>query len=227
MNYALFANSLNLGSNSSFYVSQNTNSKLGTIPLSAQDPFKKLGYESIYSRYKKEIESLASQYLKLSNYGNLLCFAIPKDTIHKYVFPAVSGGVKKPVAIDGIGETSDIKTIMETLRHHPERINDTDKLEFCLIMTQNKGGLDPDTGIKIIPILSGDPTKLAELQKKEDALFAKIKAAIEEEENAKAQATAVNRANTIVNHLVLPGKDIQGVAPAKAMARINLIMNHI
>jgi hypothetical protein len=94
-----------------------------------------------------------------------------------------------------------------------------------MIMSQTKGGMDPGTGIKIIPIVSGDPAKLVELQKKEDALFAKIKAAIEEEENAKA--TAVNRANTIVNHLVLPGKDVQGVAPAKTMARINTIMGHI
>jgi hypothetical protein len=156
-----------------------------------------------------------------------LFIAIPKDKIHKYAYLAVSGGAKVSMHIEGVGETSDIRVIMDNLLNHPERIKDTDRLEFCLIMTQKKGGLDPDTGIKIIPILSGDPVKLAELQKKEDALFAKIKAAIEEEDNTKAQAAAVDRANTIVNHIVLPGKDAQGVMPAKTMARINNIMGHI
>lgn len=113
---------------------------------------------------------------------------------------------------------------MDTLVNHPEKIEKKDALEFCLIMTQKKGGLDPDTGIKVIPVLSGTPEKLAELQKEEDALLAKIKAAIEEEEKAKTQEVALNRANAIVSHLApTEHNNDQALRLAKAMGRINVL----
>lgn len=240
MNYALFANAGNFGSNSASYVVQNANAAKGIFDLPVNEPFKKIGYEHIYNKFKDELEELGQQYNTKCSYGNLLFIAIPKDKIHKYAYLAATGGKRVPMSIEGHGDTTDIRVIMHTLLHEPEKIkssgnplaleysdireNNTDMLEFCLIMTQTKGGLDPDTGIKIFPILSGEPARLAELQKKEDALFAKIKAAIEQEENAKA--TAANRANAIVNHLVLPSKDA-GVMPVKTMARIHTIMGHI
>ena len=197
MNYALFANTNNSGSNSLEYIINNWNSLKGTRDILAIDSFKKLGYENIYHQFKDEIEKLSQEYNMAGQYGNLLFIAIPKEDIHKYVYLAVSGATKEALEIEGIGETYDIRIIMDNLLNHPERIEDIDQLEFCLIMTQKDGGLDPNCGIHIYPILTGDPEKLAELKKKEEALFAKIAQVVKHEQQQDLQATALRRANIL------------------------------
>jgi len=198
MNYALFANSRNSGSCTADYVLENENSKLGsTINIALSEPFKMFGYQGVYSdALKNKIEVLAQEYKDASKYGNLLFIAVPKNKVHKYVYLAETGGPKIDIEIDGIGRTSDIRIIMDTLLSAPHKIKDTDELEFCLIMMQHKGGLDPKTGIKIMPILSGDPNKLAELQKKEDELLAEITQRVqdfERRENALARAAVLSK----------------------------------
>jgi hypothetical protein len=54
----------------------------------------------------------------------------------------------RTINIRGIGQTPDINVIMETLNHNPEKMEETDKLEFCMIMAQHKGGLDPAPAFK-------------------------------------------------------------------------------
>jgi hypothetical protein len=199
MNYAFFGNLDNSGSCTADYIKSNANSTLGnTIKLSAKDPFTKLGYEWAYNKYKTEIEKLAADYCSVENYGNLLLFAIPKEKINKYVYLARTGGPRVSLKIDG-KEVFDTQTILETFINQPYNIADTNKREFCLIMTQNKGGLDPATGIQVHPILSGDPEKLQLLKQREDALFAKIRIDIEEYEK---QQQSVGRMRRIINHLV-------------------------
>ena len=202
MNYAFFANSTNFGSNSIHYVRKNANSIKGTRELSSREPFKKLGYEHIYLHFKAEIEELCEAYASSGNYGNLLFIAVPKEDIHKHVYLGESGATKVWLEIEGIGKTYDIRIIMDNLLNHPERIKDIDQLEFCLIMTQQDGGLDPHCGIHIYPILTGDPEKLAELKKKEEALFAKIAQVIKHEQQQTMQAIALRRANILVSQMV-------------------------
>ena len=175
MNYAFFANSRNPGSSSAYYIGANTNSFAGSsIQVSCKDSFAKLGYEWVYAKYKTDIEQLAYDYENLAKSGNALLIAVPKNRIHKYVYLAHAGGPKRVISIDGIGNTTDIRLIMETLLYNPEKIKDTDELEFCLIMTQEKGGLDPSTGIQMYPFISGDAVKVKELKVREDELLAKI-----------------------------------------------------
>lgn len=198
MNYAFFANSAVKGSSSSFYVYNNHNSPTGRkIKLSGDSSFSFLGYEWLYKKYSAEIDKLANDYAELSRFGNLLLIAVPKDSIKKYVYLAESGGMPRTINIQGIGQTSDINVIMETLNNNPEKMEETDKLEFCMIMTQHKGGLDPATGIQIHPFVSGLPEKVKELQIRETALFAKMKADIQDQEKEKS----MNRAGIIAGHL--------------------------
>ena len=226
MNYALFSNCLNPGSNTAYYISTNDNAS--AINLSIIDPFKNLGYEHIYHKFKHELVMLNWAYQ--NRFGNLLFIAIPKEKIHKYAFVAGPYGYKKMVWIAGIGETSDIKIIMETLKNNPEKISnisDQQMLEFCLVMTQKKGGLDPNTGIKILPILSGNQEKLKELQLREETLFAKIKAAIEQEEQNRAHGNAIQRAHAVLNHIVPTNNVAQPVVLTNAMARIQNTLGHL
>src|ERR1700733_6330479 len=200
MNYALFANSKNTGSNSAYYLLNNHNSPAGrTIGVSPLEPFRIFGYQALCDRkLVQKIETLAQEYENASKYGNLLFIAVPKDKIHKYVYLAWTGGSKQSMYITdkNLIETSDIRVIMDTLLNAPHKTPDTDKLEFCLIMMQHKGGLDPNTGIKVMPILSGDPQKLEELKKKEDALLAEITQRVhdfERRENALARAAVLSK----------------------------------
>ena len=91
MNYAFFANSGNVGSNSAHYVIENINAFAGSkIKISIKEPFTLLGYDWIYKKNQKEIELLAKDYENLSKYGNMLLIAIPKDKIYKYGISVVA-----------------------------------------------------------------------------------------------------------------------------------------
>ena len=201
MNYSLFANSTNRGSNSLWYLICNANSLKGTRDILARNAFKKLGFEQIYHKFEYEIEELTQEYNMAGQYGNLLFIAVPKEDIHKYVYLGISGAMKAALEIEGMGKTYDIRIIMDNLLNHPERIENIDQLEFCLIMTQHNGGLDPHCGIHMYPILTGDPQKLAELKKKEEVLFAKIEQAIKQEQQQTMQAMALRRANILVGQM--------------------------
>jgi|GEM_PF-1568593 len=230
MNYALFANSTYRGSCTADYVLDNANSLAGSkINISPSEPFRMFGYQAICDdALKKKIEALAQEYKNASKYGNLLCIAVPKDKIHKYVYLAKTGGAKIDIEIDGIGETSDIRIIMDTLLNAPHKIKNTDQLEFCLIMMQKKGGLDPNTGIKIMPILLGDPKKLEELKKKEDVLLAEIKQKVEQFE---MREKAVTRAAILTNQVNAREYTAQSSFDEQRMTqayeRATAILNHL
>jgi hypothetical protein len=199
MNYAFFANAGNVGSNSPSYVTANANSPMGSaVNISAEEPFTLLGYKWIYKKHEQEIEQLAQDYNNLSKYGNMLLIAVPKDKIYKYVYLCKSGGLQKPLEKKDGTQITDIRIAMETLLKTPETLKDSDRVEFCLIMTQQKGGLDPSTGIQIYPLLSGDPEKLKALQAREKVLLDKITADVKEAEKQQA----LQRAAKIAGHVV-------------------------
>ena len=96
--------------------------------------------------------------------------------------------------IEGIGETDDIKTIITTLRNSPEKIKDSDQMEFVLIMTQDKhGGLNPESGIKVHMFDAADPEKLAAFKEKEHRLLEQIKQEIEQEKSKKSAVTTAGQ----------------------------------
>ncbi len=196
MNYAFFANSVHFGSNSAYYVVSNAG--FNPLIISSKIPFKLLGYESIYQKYAPEIEQLANDYQELSPFGNMLLIAIPKDKIYKYVFVCDAYAKHSPVLKKDGTQITDVRVTMETLLKRPEELRDSDQIEFCLIMTQQKGGLDPSTGIQIFPLLSGDPEKLKVLQEREKILLDKITADVKEAEKQQA----LQRATKITGHVV-------------------------
>lgn len=199
MNYAFFANLGNLGSNSAVYVLKNQNAPAGReIEMSNKDPFTLFGYDLIYKKYQKEIEQLAQDYKNLSKYGNMILIAIPKDKIYKYVYLCSSGGIQAPLRKEDGPDITDIRIAMEALLKDPDSLRDSDQIEFCLIMTQQKGGLDPSTGIQIYPLLSGDPKRLKVLQDREKILLDRITVDIKEAEKQQA----LQRAAKITGHLV-------------------------
>ena len=198
MNYTFFANTKNLGSNSADYVIKNKNAPAGReIEISIKEPFTLLGYDWIYKKYQQEIEQLTEDYANLSGYGNMLLIAVPKDKIYKYVYICKSGGLQQPLMKKDGTQITDIRIAMETLLKNPEQIVDSDQIEFCLIMTQIKGGLDPSSGIQIYPLLSGDPEKLKALQAREKILLDKITADVKEAEKQQA----LERAAKITGHV--------------------------
>ena len=180
LNYAFFAQMNDSGSNTAYFVANNLNWGSSPIHITIQDAFIFLGYEDIYNNYSAEIKELAMEYEE-GNFGNILLVAIPKNSIKSFVYlcqpgqgNSGMGGVKRSIWIDGIGTTDNSMLIMDHLIKTPSSITNTDMLEFCLIMTSKNGGLDPQTGIQIYPILSGDTQKLAALQAKEEQLCKRI-----------------------------------------------------
>ncbi len=197
MNYALFGNVTNDGSSSAYYFVANNN--VGNIHISLEDVFRFNQYSSYYEKYKNKLNALEQEHKELSELGNMLLIAIPEDKLKDCVYLCGSGGYKRSIPIKNNGilaklgirfhKTNDIKTIMDTLRTNPEKFENpdlpyqnSDRLEFGMPMTWDLT-LNPDSGIKIFNCNAADPEKLAEFNKKYDALFEEIKKDIERDRN--------------------------------------------
>ncbi len=184
LNWGLFSNCSDLGSNSISYVLNNSN---GSLPLAIQEMqgrgfsiksiFDNLGYTHIYEKYKDQLSNLEQEHNNLSEHGQMLLFAVPKDKIKDCVYLTRAGGPKVKISIDGIGDTDDINIIMETLRNNPEKIADTDRIQFALVKTWDFA-LNPEkSGIKVFPFnaADADSEKVKEFRAKEEELFRQIK----------------------------------------------------
>ncbi len=181
MNYALFGNTDKLGSSSIWYA---TKYKSCPINISLKNVFNYFGHEDIYKKHEKQLEGLEQEYQGLSKYGSMVVVGVPEDRLADCVYLTNCYGGKQKIDIEGIGETDDIKTIITTLRHAPEKIFNSDELEFVLIMTQDKhGGLNPESGIKVQRFDAADPEKLAAFRKKERLLLEQIKQEIKQEKS--------------------------------------------
>lgn len=173
MNYGLFANAKNKGSSSACYALENCNA--GNVRIELEDSFKHFDAMDIYHKYQKELQKLEKDYSTLG-YGNLLMIAVPKQKIKDLVYLAVTGGGKSQVYYKDGNLAEGMDQIMEALCNEPEKLLETDTLEFCMPMTQKDGGLDPQTGIKVIPFVLGDKKRVEALKKREQELFDRIKA---------------------------------------------------
>jgi len=174
VNWAYFGNTTKIGSSSAHYIVSNNN--VGSIQLTTQEVFTLNNLEHLYANYKERLDALQKEFDTLTHYGSCLMLAVPKTTIQKHVYVAAVGGAKRKVVIKDIGETDDIRIIMETLNNHPEDIENIDKIEFCIPMTYDKkGALNPESGIKIYTFNAGDQEKLNDYYDRRNVLFNEIK----------------------------------------------------
>ena len=174
-NYALFGNSTKLGSSSAHYFVDNAN--VGNIHISLEDVFRLHGYLPYYKKYKRKLKRIEREHKKLSKHGNLLLIAVPEDKLKDCVYSC-----ERSLNIQEIGETDDIKIIMDTLRTNQEKLGNSDQVEFCMIMTWDLA-LNPDSGLKMFSYNAADQEKLTAFNEKANALFEKIKKDIEQDRN--------------------------------------------
>ncbi len=181
LNYATLGNSSFHGSSSIEFVLSNKNrgTCFGGKNISLESVFYDLGYYQIYEKYQRELLELDREHSYLTKYGQLLLFGIPKDKIKNLVYLTHCGGQKRRIKIDGVGETDDIELIMKTLCNNPERIDNTDRLEFALIKTWDLA-LDPKSGVKVIAKNAVDPEKWKAFKAKEDVLWERMQADLEQ-----------------------------------------------
>ena len=179
LTWSLFGNSTNLASNSVNYsvYNHNCNDHRNRIKrISIKSAFEDLGFAHIYEKYKNQLDNLEQEHKNLSEHGQMLLFAIPKDKIEDCVFPVDDYGCKDEVFIDGLGYRNDISIIMETLRSNPEKIN-YNNLQFALVKTWDFA-LNPEkSGIKVFPFdaTDTDSEKVKKFRAKEEELFRQIK----------------------------------------------------
>ncbi len=160
VNWAFFANSSNLGSSSANYITADANVN-DYIQLTPERVFSLNNLEHLYPKYQHQLAQLQQEFEEITQRGTCILLAIPKEKIQKHIYLAYVGGPKRKITIEGIGETDDIVLIMKTLESTPEKIADTDKIEFCIPMTYDKkGALNPESGIKIFAFTAADKEKL-------------------------------------------------------------------
>ncbi len=181
INWAIFANDDNnkpIGNNSINYILRDYNTGTGLYGriISIETVFDNLGYSDIYKKYENQLNELEQEHKNISKYGQFLLFAIPKKKIENYVFPVISGGQKAKIFIEGIGDTDDIKIVMEKLLNNHEKIKyGTNVIEFALVKTwDHEGSLNPESGIKVFAFNAADPEKMKAFNKKQNQLLRQI-----------------------------------------------------
>jgi hypothetical protein len=183
-----FGNLKELGSNPMFYVLNNKN--MADVKISVREIFGMFGYSDIYDQFKNELYNLEKEHQKLTEYGELLQIAVPKNNLDKCINYVELGGSGKKESLDTpeFGSIEDIKKIVEHTNEYSE-----DSAEFNLIMTRDAfGGLNPKSGIKVRSCNIAHSEKMAAFKEKEKQLFDKIREACKEK-NKKEKLAAAER----------------------------------
>ena len=175
LNYAFFGNENNWCSCTAHYLLNNFS--MIDIKIRLRDVFTMLDYKKYYKAYHDELKKLEAEHTSLTSTGHLLLVGIPKNILTDCIYVSGGGGVLASSCVDG-NWTNDITLIMDNLRNHPEKMKDTNIIQFCLVLTGDM--LTPDSGIKVYSYNIADPVKLANFEKKSADLFARIKKDIEE-----------------------------------------------
>lgn len=184
LNYGLWTNLIDIGESSAYYTLTNFNFLQRHNRLDIKQIFDYFNCDYIYRQFSDEIESLASEYKDASTYGNILLFGVPKEKINKVVYNARPYG--KHIKDKSCNEK--FEQLINTMSKETDLTLNVDL--FCMPMTFDMA-LNPNSGIKIFPFITGNVDKLKELKAKEDALFEKIKKAAfkKTEEYAKIKDT--------------------------------------
>jgi len=187
MNYALFCNYQ--GSNTAVYILANYSQNPIDIACSAfmeelqLDRFlttNELGY--IAKRFKQ----LKQEHAVISECGGGLLLSFTPEMLKKCVYPCHPAGKKRTVEIAGIGETADPQVILDTLRTEPEKIKDSDHMEFACVLTHDCA-LIPNNGLDIYEFNAANQEKLAVWRAKKDRLMAWIQERVNRRREAQIQ----------------------------------------
>jgi len=193
LNHALFGNSQFAGNSSMYYFLKNSN--VSIADLNPEELFKANNLQAYYSKYAEEIQNITQLHSEASQYGNMLLVSVPENKL-KWVLPTINDGCIVPVNCKGM-ETSDTKTVLETLKKNPKAIyqqrtfkygdytsvtynRDSDGLEYILPLN-TQYALDPKNGPRIYQFNAADKEKLKKYTEARDALFAKIKQDFEQD----------------------------------------------
>ncbi len=184
INYALFANSK--GSNTCFHVKENYSEN--PIEIDCNQFLSELHFDSFLTQeelehIRKQFNELQAEHATLSKYGGGLLLSFTPKLMKKCIYPSSWSGVKKTVKIKGIGETSDPQLILDTLRTTPEKIVNSDKIEFVCVLSHDCA-LIPDNGLDIYEFNAADQDKLAAWRAKKDTLMAWIKERVDKRRQA-------------------------------------------
>jgi hypothetical protein len=173
MNWALTCNQA--GSNTLQYIAYDRCEN--PIAFSIENIFTTLGLEKYYDLYEIELLNLKYLHTKASKHGAGLIFSFTPEMLKKTVYVCYGSGAKRPVDIQGIGETDDVQLILDTLRTSPEKIDDCDHLEFVYILTGdcalNSEVLASDA-VRYIPFNAADKEKMALYEQTRNELLARI-----------------------------------------------------
>ena len=180
MNYGLFVNTY--GSNTGNYIKINQSENpinLDVTQLLQELKLEQYFHASELARLIQELKALQEEHKLVSQYGGGLLLSFTLEALKKAVYPVEGGGKKRTVHIQGIGETSDVQLILDTLRKAPERIQDSDKMEFVCVLSHDCT-LIPNNGLDIYEFNAADQDKLAEWRKKKDVLMQYIKTIVDQ-----------------------------------------------
>ncbi len=193
MNYALFVNSQ--GSNTGYYIKANKSYTPKDIDCSLL--IKELQLDQYLTQ--DELEYLENQFIELqdehisaSKYGGGLLLSFMPELMAQCVYPCHGGGRKRTVEIEGLGEIYDPKVILDTLRTTPEKIIDSDRMEFVCVLSHDST-LIPNNGLDIYEFNAADQDELAAWRAKKNELMAWIKERVNKRRQALAAQAATQK----------------------------------
>ncbi len=170
-NYALFGNSLDWGSSSAFYYLNNFNCV--DPDITTQTIVDKFGDQALFGKYKTEFEQLENEYKQIMSNSLLLQLSVPQKALADHVYLAEPGGYKKKLKI-GEEETDNIQSIIHALRTTPEKIENTDQQEFCIVMTPDAVHKLREQGAEVRVYGDFDQEKLNALIARLETLIARM-----------------------------------------------------
>lgn len=179
VNAAFFGNSRDSGESTAHYFLNNRSVRPPNLSLVRF--FTHFDKEGLYAKYESEFDELEKLHRNCSDFGKLWVIKVPKNVHSRVIIPTKPYGIKTEFLIDG-KKTDNVDFIQDTLRTCPQSIDEVDDIQFRMLMTPSTG-LNPDLGIKTIPLHCADPIRYAEFETKFNALMTKVKTDIAAQEN--------------------------------------------
>lgn len=139
---SLFDNYRSRGSNPFIYFIRNYNQNDARVRM--KDIFTQFNLSELYEEYKKQCEELENEALTLSNFGQILGIAIPKNTVNDVVgYLSVRNSIARPMVTINGEKTDNVQRILEARLSDPSVANN--QINFVGAMTDD-ALLNPESG---------------------------------------------------------------------------------
>ncbi len=193
MNYALFSNCR--GANTGYYIKSNRSAF--PIQIDCNQFLSELHLDDLLTQeelelVRKQFNELQQEHATISEYGGGLLLSFTPELMAECVYSCHGNGKKRTVKIKGVGETSDLQIILDTLRTTPEKIVDSDNIEFVCVLSHD-AALIPYNGLDIYEFNAADQNKLAAWRAKKDTLMDWIKERVNKRRQALAAQAATQK----------------------------------